>query len=177
MSGSPIFYIVADKIGGLALSIIGASVGAYLSVKLAFRRFYNEKEWERKVDAYSKIFVAIHHLKEHTRHELGLLVDADKLPKGDEAEIQRRTVIERLTEDMVTGLDALHLQIDIGTFTISEGAVASLQRLVASLDECIEIWRRKSSLKDHFECKLMAIDQSLDELRTIAKKDLSSRWK
>jgi hypothetical protein len=176
VDGSPVVSILTDKIGGLALTIIAASISAYLSVKFAFRRFYNEKEWERKADAYSKIFVAVHHLREHTTHELNLVVDANKLPKGEEAEAKRRTVMERLTEDMVNGLGELHLQIDIGTFTISEGAVALLQRLVANLDECIEVWRRESSLQAHFECKLRVIDQSLEELRKIAKKDLAGSW-
>jgi hypothetical protein len=46
----------------LAISLCTAVVGALLAVRLALRRYYQEKWWDAKMRAYTEIIEALHHI-------------------------------------------------------------------------------------------------------------------
>ena len=46
-------------------SIVAAIVSAWITARLSLRKFYSEKQWERKFAAYSNIIEAMHHIREH----------------------------------------------------------------------------------------------------------------
>jgi hypothetical protein len=164
-------------LGNLTVGLAIAFVSAFLTVRLAFKRFYSEKQWERKADAYTKLFIALHRLKTHSAHELHLVEDGDSLPQGEQFEVERRAVMDRLEDDMLSGLADLQLQIDIGTFAITEEAVHLLKKHQSSLGESIDMWKRDQNLTSHFEHKVRSVDACLEELRKIAKSDLSKGWR
>lgn len=163
-------------VGGLVVGIVVAPLSAYVTVRLAFRRFYSEKQWELKADAYTKLLVALHQLKDHSAHELHLL-ETPPLPSGSEAEVERRTVMKRLEDEMKRGISELRLQIDIGTFVIAKDAVMLLERLMVGLDESVEIWRRDQSLAKHYAHRIKVVGDCQTSLRKIARNDLSHGWK
>ena len=69
--------------------VIGV-VSGYAALYFALKRFYFEKMWERKEAAYSSIFEALHHLKNHVDHQLAAeKVDERLAPKGRKS--SRRT--------------------------------------------------------------------------------------
>lgn len=163
--------------GSLVVGLVIALVSAYSTVRLAFRRFYSEKQWERKAEAYTKIFIALHKLKTHSAHELFLIENGHSLLQEESLEMERKVVMKRLESNMLSGLADLQLQIDIGTFAITEDAVHLLQEHQLSLGESIELWKRDQNLITHFDHKVRSADTCLVELRKIAKRDMSSSWR
>lgn len=157
-------------------NIATALLVAYFAVRLAFRRFYSEKRWEQKSDAYRRLFVALHQLKEHAWHELKLLEHSKTLPFGKEAEIQRAEVLKQLEEDMLSGIAELRLQLDIGTFVIDEAAVERLENLMLSLDEGVRIGKEQG-VANYYSHRCEAVDECQVSLRKIAREDLAQGWK
>jgi ABC-type uncharacterized transport system YnjBCD permease subunit len=62
-------------------SMVIAVVTARLTVRLALRRFYAEKSWERKSAAYASIIEALHHVKNHADTILAFLSRGRDLPE------------------------------------------------------------------------------------------------
>jgi hypothetical protein len=58
MTQTPLFTAAAAIVGFL-LTVIGSFLAAWLATRLGLRRFYREKIWERKTDAYTVIFRAL----------------------------------------------------------------------------------------------------------------------
>jgi len=158
----------------LIISVVSAVVSARVTLHYALKRFYFEKWWERKAEAYSSIFEALHHLKNHADHELA----ADKVV---EPSLRPRVekVLEELKEKMTGGIAEIRKRADIGAFVISEEAVSVLHTLLTELDESvtkvkisqttaltIEDWRK------HLNLRLSAINKCLESMRPIAEKDL-----
>jgi hypothetical protein len=167
------FKVICSLLIGITIAL----VSAYMTVRLAFRRFHSEKKWEQKTDAYKRIFIALHQLKEQASHELDLQRTPDRLPKGSEAEVQRREVLKRLGEEMNLGIAELRLQFDIGTFIIDENAVVLLENLMVGLDESVDVWRKSQVLTDYYEHRIKAVTECQSGLRKIANRDLSQSWK
>jgi hypothetical protein len=46
-----------------ASSLVVAIIVAILTVQLSLRRFYREKWWERRLDAYTRVIEALHHMQ------------------------------------------------------------------------------------------------------------------
>lgn len=44
------------------LTAVASFIGAWFAARLALRRFYDEKLWERKTEAYTAIFEALHEM-------------------------------------------------------------------------------------------------------------------
>lgn len=156
-------------------SILIALLTAYFTVRLAIRRFHSEKRWQQKFDAYRKLFVALHQLKEHAWHELSLLENARTLPTGSEAETNRTEMIQQLEDEMILGISELRLQFDIGTFVIDEAAVKLLENLMLSLDEGVELGRSQGAEK-YYSHREATVGDCQGALRKIARNDLSRVW-
>lgn len=50
----------------LGVGLVVATVSSVVTVRLALRRFYSEKWWERKSSAYTTVIEALHHVREYT---------------------------------------------------------------------------------------------------------------
>ena len=140
-------------------SVAVALISAVVAVKLALRRFYSEKWWERKSTAYASIIDAIHHVREHADTNLVFSLRGIDLPKDGEAELEKA---------LQAAMAQLRKQRDIGSFVISNEAVAALNGLFAEL----ETSTRTQSWQEHLEIKLAAVDKWLPELRRLAHSDL-----
>jgi hypothetical protein len=62
--------LVKIELGSIVLGLVMAVVSARVTLHYALKRFYFEKWWERKAEAYNSIFEALHHLKNQADHEL-----------------------------------------------------------------------------------------------------------
>ncbi len=144
----------------LGTSLVTAVVSSIIAVKLALRRFYSEKWWEKKCAAYSSIMEAIHNVREHADTNHAFSLRGKELPAvGD----------EQLTKKLQEAMAELRKQRDIGSFVISKEAVLLLNELFASLDAST----RTESWQEHLQLKLAAVDKCLPEFRRIAKNDLN----
>ncbi len=146
----------------LGSALIVAVVSTILTVRLALRRFYSEKWWERKSAAYTAILESMHHLREHADTNLAALVSDVGLP----------SVGEKLLEQNVQSATAeLRKQRDVGSFVISQEAVSVLNQLFSDLDKSTET----RDWVDNLHLRLRAVDKYLPEVRRIARQDLSLR--
>jgi hypothetical protein len=87
-------------------SLLASFLGAWLAAHFALRRFYREKTWERKLDAYSAIFGALHDMYRWFSVPRNLAIGGGKaLPPAEEeklkseyeearANLQRRLAVE-----------------------------------------------------------------------------------
>jgi hypothetical protein len=144
----------------LGSSLIVAIVTAALTVRLALRRFYSEKWWERKAAAYTAIIEALHHVREHADTNLVFTKHDRELPTDGAA---------RLEQNMQKAMAELRKHRDVGSLVVSQDAVAALNRLFFKLDRATQgvTWL------EHLEMKVPELDESLEEMRQIARKDLS----
>jgi len=94
----------------LISSLLVAIVTAQWTVRLALRRFYSEKWWERKSAAYTAIFESMHHIREHADTHLVFETKAElKMPAEGE---------ERLKNNLMQAMADLRKHRDIGSFVI-----------------------------------------------------------
>jgi hypothetical protein len=139
--------------------VVVAIVTSLVTVHLSLRRFYSERWWERKAEAYSSIIESLHHVK----NNLEALMDAEE---------RGRTISEdtrkQLADLSAKGYREVEKATSIGAFIISDHAANSLMEL-----------RRRFQQRDpemswynYLESRLTAIDQCLVEMRTTARKDL-----
>jgi hypothetical protein len=144
---------------GLALAVFTSR----LTVRLALRRFYSEKWWERKSAAYAAIIESMHHLREHADTNLVFETKDRKLPPEGE---------ERLDRNLRQAMADLRKHRDIGSFVISEEAMSVLSSLFAELEKSAEIGELKGFI-EYLDYRVGAVDQALAKMRDVAKRDLS----
>jgi hypothetical protein len=140
--------------------ILIAAVAARITVHYALKRFYSEKWWERKSEAYTAILEALHHVRNHADTNFEFTARGQDLPKEGDIE---------LTQKLQDAMAELRKRIDVGSFVISPEGVSALQLLMRKLEESTQTtdWNRYLALR------LPAINDCLESMRAIAKKDLS----
>jgi nucleoid-associated protein YejK len=140
-------------------SIFVAVITSVLTVRLALKRFYTEKNWERKNIAYTAIIESLHHVRNRADTNLTFALEKAELPEAGSKE---------LTEKLKTAMAELRKQIDIGNFVIADDAVQAMNELMVALENSTHAicW------EEHLEMKLSAVDQCLQKIRNIARRDL-----
>lgn len=143
-------------------SLIIAIVTSMLTVRLSLRRFYSERWWDRKAEAYSKIIEAFHDLMDYYNALTEDYMTQDGIAEKRFEELKAR--YERALADVrrATG---------IGAYIISDEASDALTRYSK---------RPRLEWKDYAPFELYDSEAShcrntLDELRQLAKKDLKVR--
>jgi hypothetical protein len=134
-----------------------------LTVRLALRRFYSEKWWERKSAAYTVIIESMHHLREHA--DTNLIFESRGVPLTKDGEQELELKLKQAIAD-------LRKHRDIGSFVISKEATSILNSLFLELDKSVEIGRLKSYV-EYLDYRVGALDQALAKMRDVAKTDLS----
>lgn len=148
----------------LASALIVAVVTSLLTVRLALRRFYSEKWWERKAAAYTAIIESMHYVREHADSHLAH-AEPGRIPMPPEGEKQLRIELQN-------AMAALRKHRDVGSFLISDRATAVLNELFLELDKSAQIGVQRSFF-EYLDYRVGALDQSLKEMRQIAREDLS----
>ena len=150
-------YVVKVLLPGLILSI----VTAILTVRLSLRRFYAERWWERKVEAYTSIFESLYRLKHYCniKYEQDCDFDTKPISKEQGKELEKQWADANME---------IGKAIDIGSFVVCDDAVS-----------CLRDFRKRPRLdyEDHPIFELAAqeseyLDECISRLKTIAKKDL-----
>lgn len=143
----------------LGSSIVVAIVTSMLTVRLALKRFYSEKWWERKSAAYTAIIEGLHHIREHADTNLVFSLRGKDLPPEGEKE---------LTQELQEAMAQLRKHRDLGSFVASDEAISLLNQLFSELDASTNTphWQK------HLEMKLAAVDKCLSGMRSVARNDL-----
>jgi hypothetical protein len=153
--------------GNLAVAIVVAA----LTVQLSLRRFYREKWWERRLDAYTRVIEALHHMVRS--------LDLDwkhEVEKADYNEAYRKT----LTEKAQAGWAEIRKAIDMGELLLSAEALAELDRIMKETDKFSP---DANSYFEYIDGTLFEVRECLKKLVPLAKNDLRlnpgwvDRWK
>ncbi len=146
----------------IAVGGITAVIASYITVRLSLRRFYSEKWWEKKAEAYSAILEALHYMKRHFDENLDAEMMAREIPEDRMQDLQ---------EKFQKAFDELTKRIDIGQFVLSDEAVAELSSFQKAYDKASEA----ESWDQYLEKSWVAINNALTRMRTVAKTDLKGR--
>ena len=150
-----ILTLVISITTGLVVSIATALV----TVRLALRRFRDERLWVRRVDAYQTVLVALHHASRHCAAELAPYLSQSEYQP---TEAERRKIRAAYSE--------IYKAIDLGSFLLSDDAVACLENLEKSLQETGEM--HKEDYLGYLIDSELDVNDCLKNLRDIAKKDI-----
>jgi hypothetical protein len=108
------------SLGTLATSILSgvvtAIVTAFVSVRLALRRFRSERLWDRKFQAYSDLFQALFHVKAYGTRALHRIETGGTLSDERMKELGARSA---------AGYDEIRKAVVVGTFTFGYAAIPS----------------------------------------------------
>lgn len=144
-----------------ALTFVGSVVVAWWTAKNAVSRFYSERWFERKVDAYTKVIEAMHEMRRITRVELRLFAQNRSTEKfADENHPKYRQAQAELAR-----------LIDMGVLLFSKDAAEVLDELSEKLEQLQD---PEISSLDCWQDEIKALQLALTKLRPIAKADLKS---
>ena len=146
---------ITSLLPGILISVLTAIV----TVKLSLKKFYTEKWWERKDQAYSRIFESLHDLRNYyiTKYEEDI---------GNRSVSKERSKeLEKQFRNADTGIEKV---VDAGSFILCDEAIACLKkfhdRTKLSFDEY--------AIFELAEHDMKHLDECLSELKSIAKRDL-----
>ena len=143
----------------LGVSIVAGAACAYITVRLALKRFRAEQWWTRKADAYSAIFEALHRMKRF---------DEECEREVLEGRQRNEEQMKKLQERAFTGRNDLLEAVDTARFILSDEAV----RVLTKAREDLEKASKHESLFEYLEDALGTIAACLEGLPAVAKRDL-----
>lgn len=140
---------------GVAIAIFTS----ILTVRLAIRRFHEEKWWEKKQETYSNLLEALHHLKNYAAEHYEGQMNPDHITdeKRDE-----------LTKDWKRFSRELGKLRDLASFQLSNEAVAILDEYERKKVES----QKSENIFDWIDGDLAAVSECLEKLKKEAKRDL-----
>jgi len=148
-------HIIEVLVPGVLLSVLTAIV----TVRLSLRRFYAEKWWERKDEAYCRIFEALYWLMNYYNVKYQEDIEKRRVSGDRSKQLEKQF----LSADM-----EIEKAVAVGSFVLCDEAIACLKR-----------FRDRPRLSfDDYEIFEMAerdmkyLDECLSELKKIAKRDL-----
>ena len=140
-------------------ALIIAIATAFLTVRLALRRFHSERWWERKVEAYTRIIEALHDLIEYSsanaEEELGNIKYTEEYSK-------------QLWDNYRAASADLRKATGVGAYIISD-EVAELLDLLDARPKLK--WEENAPWDIYYE-QFYAYKEALAQIRLLAKKDL-----
>lgn len=135
---------------------------SFLTVQLSLRRFYSERWWERKADAYTDIIEALHAKLEFLDSYFSVMYDGERLSETD---VVRLRAANKEADQKINKL------IRIGTFVISKEVATLLEYYQAAQAKLKrEVYEADESAWFAHEQKL--IDRCLAKVRDAAMRDL-----
>ena len=153
---------ILDIIKSLLIGAVVAVITAWITVKLALRRFYSEKWWERKAQAYSEIIGSLAKMR--------ICFDKWENEELRYKEI-RAEAREKVNEEYVNAKRVIVNAEAEGSFIISEKAAEILSLFLKELQkEDIQGDRLNDFDRYHGE-----VIKCIARLREIAKRELSKR--
>ena len=153
---------VKDLVPHLVTGAIVAVLTVWLTVKFALWRFYREKHWERKAQAYESILDALHHIKQYFEAEYD-----DQFRDGENPAIEERK--EALGQRLREAHAELSRQKDIASLFILPKAIERLGEYEKASDRASQT----TSWSEHLEMSFAAIRLCLADMLEIARNDLN----
>lgn len=136
-----------------------AATTSWLTVHLSLKQFREEKWWEKKVDAYSKVLDALHKTKKFSQEHLeAIYIDKDVT---DERDKELRQLAKESREELLR-------VADVGAFLLCEEAVVRMEEYKNSTDMLHE----QPTWREYIDADNTICHRTLKDLIVIAKIDL-----
>lgn len=150
---------VKDILLALIPSLLIAIVTSIITVNLSLRKFYRERWWEKKAEAYEAIIEALYNMKTYLeRYRDAVAEDQD----FDESSLIQ------IKEKGIEGMNQVSRAATIGSFLISDEAAT----LVFLLRDELRKGKPQASLLTNFDNDVAIVTKHLYKMLDIAKKDL-----
>jgi hypothetical protein len=140
-------------------SVVVAIFTSILTVRLAIRRFHEEKWWEKKQEAYSSLLEALHHLKNYAAEYYEGQLDPNHLTDEKRDELTKDW--KRFSRDLAKLRDLASFQLSIEAGTILDEY--EKKKIEAQKSDNIFEW---------IDGDLAAVSECLEKLKKEAKRDL-----
>jgi hypothetical protein len=142
----------------MVTGLASGGLSAWITYRLAFRRFRAEKSWERRADAYTKVVEALHDSLKfadtHLRHA----------EKGSDVPPEKDAVVRKAAQE---GHDEIRRTADVGKLFLSSTALNRLARFAEESDNVeAETWF------DYLEKNYELTSMCLNEFVQLARQDL-----
>lgn len=140
-------------------SFLPVFLGVWLSVKLALRKFVDEKWWERKAEAYEKVISALYYSFRYYDEELHNQSGRNAPAKRTMDEILERS--QKGDQDIIEAMT-------LGTLKLSQETIERLQEFRSNQEKATQA----KSWTDHLMMAYDAHRGCLNDVIALAKKDL-----
>lgn len=140
-------------------ALVLAFFTAFITVRLALRRFRGEKWWERKVETYSRLVEALHSLTEYWSAQ----ADAALLRRDIEEQREKK-----LSDSYAHAANELSKATGIGAFIISDEVAETLAKFQKRPQLDLKNYDWFQICDTEYDAHL----KTLAEVRKLAKKDL-----
>lgn len=140
--------------------IIIAAVTSILTVRLAIRRFHEEKWWEKKQEMYSRLLETLHHLKNYAAEHYEGQINLDYITDDKR---------EELRKDWKKFSREFAKLLDLASFHLSSEAVAVLDEYEKKKAKACQ----SDNIFEWIDGDLAAVSDCLEALKKAAKRDLN----
>jgi len=148
-----------DILKALLPGIVISALTAILTVRLAIRRFHEEKWWEKKQEVYSSLLVTLHHLKNYAAEHYEGEIDPNYIT--DEKSQELRNDWKKCSREFAK-------LKDLASFHLSNESVAILDQYEKKKAEASSA----GNIFEWIEGDLAAASECLEKLKKAAKRDL-----
>lgn len=151
--------MITSEILKYLFSVSITVLGAVVSVRLALRRFYSEKWWEKKANSYTFIIESLVSMKAYYGAKLDC-IESSRV-SDDQKEIELEKHHSKAKND-------INRYLQMGQFTISPEAYSELARLNRALNRESDHSDAHTAVEENFLC----VKDSLNKFTQIAIRDL-----
>jgi ABC-type multidrug transport system fused ATPase/permease subunit len=149
-------------LASLVTSLVVSAFTAVLTVQLSLRRFQAERWWERKVDAYTRIIEALHHVNSYKSMGYESWLESREFSPEYEAEIK---------SSHTKAQSDLRLATEVGAYIISDDVAKILAELASRPSQ----FKNVENPLEAIQSDLDAYQKALAKIRELAKRDLKVR--
>ena len=138
------------------LPALAAFLGAWFAAQFALRRFTKEKVWEKKAEAYTAIFGALHHIGNWYSENFDALVASREVPSERE---------EELSKEYDKARAQLQLVIDSNIWVLPWECRVIVQAMFTKME------MKKDDWLSHLDENQSSILEARNKLRSLARAD------
>lgn len=150
----------ASLMPNIVTGLVSGGLSAWITYRLAFRRFRAEKWWERRADAYSGIVEALHNSLNFAETHI------DYAQKGSDIPPEKDAAVRKAAQ---AGRDEICRAANVGKLFLSAAATNRLTRFLEESDNI-----KTYGWFDYLEKDYELTKTCLNEFVQLAKEDLGT---
>lgn len=163
---------IMDVFSKIVVPLLAASFAAFFSARFALNKFYKEKWWEKRLDAFTDIINLAYRLKMANDYFLNCEYAKRDIDE-EEFKPHPKGIEDKLTSDYWIDQQNLERIAQLADFTLTANARKILEEYLVARDKILQDWRDDAI--DNLEGSERDYDlskQLLEKLVVEAKKEL-----